>query len=288
MKDSTYPNETIRVLLERGSCRSFADRDIEPDVLESVLRAGVHAPTAGNLQPYSVILIKDKNTSLELQRLCGNQAFISQAPVNLLFCLDWNRIRRWTELEAAPFSATQSFRHFWVSFQDTIICAQNIVTAADSLGLGSVYVGTVLECFAELREMFNMPQAVFPVVLLSLGYPKHKPVPRRKLGIDTIVHHEKYHDPDDASLLQAFSDKYALEAPLTPSESSLQTIGRVAESVHGQEFARRCVERISETGVINRAQRYFGLHYRADIMPTRNRKYLEIMRESGFDWFEHS
>ena len=58
-------------------------------------------------------------------------------------------------VEAAPFTATDSFRMFWISFQDTVICAQNIVTAADSEGLGSVYVGLVLECFIELREMFG-------------------------------------------------------------------------------------------------------------------------------------
>ena len=139
-----YPNETMRLLLERGSCRYFENRKIPPDVLDLILKAGVHAPTGGNLQPYSIIKIEDEQTKRKLTELCGNQQFIAHAPVNLMFCIDWYRLRRWAELEIAPFTATSSFRHFWISFQDTMIAAQNICTAADAMGLGSVYVGTVL------------------------------------------------------------------------------------------------------------------------------------------------
>ncbi len=189
--DNKYPNETIRLLLERSSCRSFYDKKIPEDVLDQILDAGNHAATGGNLQPFSVIKIENEATKRRLTELCGDQEFIFTAPVDLLFCLDWYRLRRWAEIETAPFTATSSFRHFWISFQDTLIAAQNICTAADALGLGSVYVGTVLECFRELRKMFDLPNGVFPVVLLSLGYPKARPLPKKKLGIGTIVPQRK-------------------------------------------------------------------------------------------------
>jgi len=149
----------------------FRDQTIPPDILETVLAAGLHAATGGNLQPYSIIQVEAEGSRQELAKL-GDQAFIADAPVSLLFCIDYHRLARWADLLDAPFSATRSFRHFWIAFQDTIICAENICTAADALGLGSVYIGTVLEYFVRLREMFRLPDGVFPVVLLCLGYPR--------------------------------------------------------------------------------------------------------------------
>lgn len=182
-----YDNETIRLLHERSSCRSFHDRPIPDDVMRTILEAGTHAPTGGNLQPFSIIRIDDTKAKQRLCELCEDQKFIAKAPTNLLFCIDYHRLDRWAELEVAPFTANHAFRHFWIAFQDTIIAAQNICTAADALGLGSVYVGTVTECFPELRQMCDLPDGVFPVVLLSLGYPTQRPAPKRKLDIEIII-----------------------------------------------------------------------------------------------------
>jgi len=283
-EDREYPNETMKLLIERASCRNFTDDKIPPDVLQLVLEAGVHAATGGNLQPYSIIKIEDEETRRTLAEWCG-QGFIGRAPVLLLFCLDWRRLKRWAELEIAPFTGSSSFRHFWISFQDTLICAQNICTAADAMGLGSVYIGTVLEFIAELREMFGLPPGVFPVVLLCLGYPKTKPQPRKKLGVDAVVHAERYHEMADQALLDAFDDKYAGQR-VQITEERLETISDVCRQVHGEAFARRCVEKIKETGHITPVQRYFGLHYRANSMPQDNDAFLKLMEEFGFNWFK--
>ena len=128
-----YANETVKLLFERSSCRSFLDKTIPQEVLNAVLEAGTHSASAGNLQPYSIIKIENVENKLKLAEMCG-QNFIGKAPVLLLFCLDLHRNERWAKLEVAPFTATSSFRHFWVSFQDTIICAQNICTAAEFNG----------------------------------------------------------------------------------------------------------------------------------------------------------
>jgi nitroreductase len=282
-EDRPYPNETIRLLTERASCRSFSDKEIPPDVLRLVLEAGIHAATGGNLQPYSIVKIEDGAVKEALAERCG-QAFIGKAPVLLVFCIDWHRIERWAHLEIAPFTASSSFRHFWVSFQDTVICAQSICTAADALGLGSVYIGTILEFLAELCEMLKLPSGVFPVVLLCLGYPSHKPPPRRKLGVDVIVHSERYHEMEDQELLEAFDQKYPGHI-VQITEERLSKIAQVCQQAHGDEFAQECVKKIEETGYIIPVQRYFGLHYRANEMPQGNEAYLKLMEESGFHWF---
>lgn len=281
-----YPNETIQLLHERASCRSFADTPVPAELLETILEAGVHAPSGGNLQPFSIIQIEDAGTRQVLAERC-EQSFIGRAPVLLLFCLDLHRLQRWAELQAAPFSADRSFRHFWVAFQDTIICAQSICTAADAMGLGSVYIGTVLEFFAELREMLSLPQGVFPVVLLCLGYPRHAAQARRKLSIDVIVHKEAYHELDDEALLRAYEDKYP-NYRVEITEDRLEAIAGVCRRVHGDAFAEQCLARIREAGYVNAVQRYFGLHYAADVMAQGNEAFLQIMKEAGFGCFEAS
>jgi nitroreductase len=279
-----YPNKTIELLLERASCRSFANKKIPNNILEYILRAGIHSATGGNLQPYSIIKIEKQTAKKRIAKLAG-QGFIADAPVNLLFCIDWHRLERWAKLEITPFTATSSFRHFWISFQDTIITAQNICTAADALGLGSVYIGTVLEFFPTLKRMLKLPKGVMPVVMLCIGYPKKKPVPRNKLGIDAVVHNERYHELIDKQLLEAFNQKYAgIKLDITPQR--LKMIEQVCREVAGDKFAKQSIEYIKKQGYISRAQMYFGLHYIANRMPLQNEKYLKTFEKFGFNWLK--
>lgn len=280
---SHHPNPTIRQLHERASIRQFAERLIEPEVLEAVLAAGTHAPT-GAMQPYSIIKITDAETKQRLYELdsCGQKQILN-APVDLLFCLDMHRNERWAKLCAAPFTATRSFEEWWVSFQDTIICAQSICTAADALGLGSVYIGTVYWYFRELRELFALPQGVFPVVLLCLGYPKNeRPKPRKKLGVDVVVHDGAYRDVPDGELLTALDGKHG--SGTEPTEKRMEAIRRVCRRVGGPQLERRFMDEVVRTGVIHPVQVIYGLAYCADKGVEKNREYLAQLEEAGFGW----
>ena len=279
-----YPNGTMKILFERVSVRDFLDKKIPEDILRLILAAGTHSASAGNIQPYSIIKIEEDEKRKRLAELCG-QAFIARAPVLLMFCIDFHRIGRWANLEVAPFTAASSFRHFWVSFQDTIICAQNVCTAADSVGLGSVYIGSVLDCFSQIRKMLKLPDRVFPVVLVCIGYPKTKPLPQKNLGVDVIVHSKEYRELDDKELIETFNKKYE-RIKVKINEERLKTVKKVCKKVHGDEFAKKCCERIEKQGYINAAQYYFGLHYSADLMPQGNDKFVKFMEKFGFNWFQ--
>jgi len=278
-----HPNETIRLLHERASVRQFADRPIEPDDLEAVLEAGVHAPTGG-MQPCSIIKVEDSDTKQRIFDLDGcGQKQILDAPVDLLFCLDMHRNARWSELRNAPFTATASFEEWWISFQDVIICAQSIVTAADAVGLGSVYVGTVYWYFQELRELFGMPEGVFPVVLLCVGYARDgRPEPRKKLGTDLLVHDGAYQDPTDEALLAAVDEKHGGRVEI--NERRLEAIGRACRRVGGEELASRVLASIEQQGYINSAQTIYGLAYCADRSVEGNMDYLQTLEHAGFAW----
>ena len=217
--------------------------------------------------------------------LCGNQPFIGKAPVNLVFCIDFNRLERWAALEKAPFSARRAFRHFWISFQDVIICAQTVCTAANAMGLGAVYVGPVLECLEELKDLFKLPKGVFPVVMVCLGYSKGQLVPKRKLGVDVVVHDETYHEMTDEELLRAFDEKYGGQTfEATPER--VDSIAQACREVHGEGYAEEFLARVSRDGRLNMAQRVFGLNYPADEIPRRNRYIMGAARNAGFDWFD--
>ncbi|GMQ55752.1 NADPH-dependent oxidoreductase [Vallitalea sediminicola] len=280
-----YQNETMKLLYERASCRSFQDKDIEEDLLNDVIDAGLHGATGGNLQPYSIIKITNEETKKRLVDECEMQKIVANAPVNLLFCIDWRRLGRWAEACNAPFTATKSYRHFWIALQDTVICAQNICTAADSVGLGSVYIGTVESCFMELKSICNIPEGVFPVVLLSLGYPTKYPAPRNKLGVEALVHNEQYQDLDIEELIKLHDEKYEHKT-LPVTEEKLQTIYEVTADVSGKSKAEDIINTIKEQGNINMAQRYFGLHYMANWSCTGNQEFIDTLINYGFDWIK--
>ncbi len=281
----THKNETMKLLLERASVRDFESREIPDDVFEDVMRAAAHAPTGGNLQPYSIIAVREQATKDTLTEMCGGQRFISRAPVALIFCIDYHRLERWARLEDAPFSAHDSLMSFWIAFQDTVIAAQNICTAADAQGLGSVYVGSIMSSFTELREMLDMPDGVFPVVLLSLGYPKTRPEPRRKLPPAVFVHRERYTELPDDELRAVFNEKYN-NAEIEALAERVAVLEKVVRRVHGDPEAEKAVRGIEERGFITMAQRYFGLHYRADLMPVFNESILKSLKDAGFGCLE--
>ena len=285
MVNDTYPNETMKLLCERASCRSFREEAVPDETLDAVLTAATCAATGGNLQPYSVIKVLDVQARQRLMTLCGDQAFIGKAPVSLVFCIDFNRLERWAALEKAPFSARRAFRHFWISFQDVVICAQTVCTAANAMGLGAVYVGTVLECLKELRDRLKLPEGVFPVVMVCLGYPRGQLVPKQKLGVDVVVHDEVYREMTDEELLRAYDEKYGGQTfEATPAR--VDSIARACREVHGDDYAEEFLARVKRDGHVNMAQRVFGLNYPADEMPRRNRYIMGAARNAGFDWFD--
>lgn len=276
-------NTTLQLLLGRASCRVFTKKKIPGAVVKSIIEAGLQAPTGGNLQPYSVIKIEKRTAIDRLAKLCG-QNFMRTAPLHLVFCIDFYRLKRWAKMESAPFSADRALRPFWIAFQDTVICAQNMCTAADALGLGSVYIGPVFDRITEIRKMCRLPKGVVPVVSLVVGYPSVSPSPRKRLGAKIVVHNEVYREAGDRELIEAFSEKYnGFRREITGKD--LDTLHRVCRRVHGTAFAEKSVKAAKKLGHINRAQVYFGLNYQADRMLSDTPKRLKTLLKAGLSCF---
>ncbi|MCX8188801.1 MAG: nitroreductase family protein [Nitrososphaeria archaeon] len=283
-KCNSFANETLKLMFTRSSVRDFLPKKVPEDILRSIIEAGLHSPSAGNLQPYSIIRVEDEERKRLLAELCL-QKFISSAPVLLVFCIDFHRLERWSKLCNTPFTAHKSFRHFWVAFIDVSICAQSICVAAESVGLGSVYIGTIIESADKVKDILALPEKVFPVILLCLGYPRSRPLPQKKLGYNIIVSSEVYHEPSDEELLKAFSEKYD-RINVKVTEERLKVAEEVCRNLFGEDEAKSIVEKIRSSGKFNPAQYYFLLHYRADIMCKGNDVFVKMLEKAGLNFLK--
>ncbi|MCF0229966.1 MAG: nitroreductase family protein [Parasporobacterium sp.] len=202
-------NETIRQLYARKSVRVYTDKPISEEYKNLILESAMQAPTAGNQQLYSIIDITDQQLKDRLAVSCDNQPFIAEAPMVLIFCVDF---QKWYDLFECTGAKPRrpGVGDLMLAAADAIIAAQNAVVAAESLGIGSCYIGDILEQKEVHQEMLNLPQYVMPVCMLVFGYPteqqKNRPKPERHKLMD-IVMENGYARKDGDSLRKMFGDK---------------------------------------------------------------------------------
>src|SRR6056297_1236777 len=172
-------NSIIESLFERKSVRDFEDRAISRTDKETILQAAMQAPTAGNQQLYTILDITDKQLKERLSATCDHQPFIAGAPMVLIFCAD---IKKWYDafLEAGASPRKPGAGDLMLAVSDATIAAQNSVVAAESLGIGSCYIGDIMENCEEHRKMLNLPEWVFPSTMLVFGYPTQQQKERPK------------------------------------------------------------------------------------------------------------
>lgn len=202
-------NEIIKSLYERKSIRVYEDKPISPKEKQLILHAAAQAPTAGCQQLYTILDITDQNLKEQLAETCDHQPFIAKAPMVLVFCAD---CKKWYDayLEANLDPRAPGVGDLMLAVSDTAIAAQNAVVAAESLGIGSCYIGDIMENCEEQRKLLNLPDYVFPAVMLVFGYPteqqKKRPKPQR-CDLSHIVHENTYRSMNGEELRQMFSHR---------------------------------------------------------------------------------
>lgn len=202
-------NEVLKQLYGRKSVRVFTDRKISAEDKASILRAAVEAPTAGNQQLYTIIDVTDQSLKDRLAVSCDNQPFIATAKMVLIFCAD---CQKWYDayLDAGCNARKPGVGDLLLAVSDTNIAAQNAVTAAESLGIGSCYIGDIMENCEIHREMLHLPEYVFPAAMLVFGYPTEQQTVRKKperAEMKHIVHENAYRRMDQAELREMLSKK---------------------------------------------------------------------------------
>lgn len=269
---------------QRQSVRSFTDQPIPADLLREILKAGINSATGGNLQPYSILVEQDPARKQRLAALCGEQPFIAQAAVDLVFLLDWHKLAVYSRSNDAPLECHKSIDHFLIALEDLVCAAQTVESAAWLHGIGSCYVGTVLNAIPEVAQMYNLPKLTCPMLLLSLGYPKGLTKPRKKLAYEMVVFEGSYPEMSSEQVCAAYDEKYkgmrtALPAEPARRQAFLEEFLRALRVTYTEEKSQAIAKEANEAGSIKEIQRRFGLHYHTADMLTP--AVLDAMAEQG-------
>ena len=202
-------NTTIQQLHARKSTRAFTDRPISAEDKAAILEAAVQAPTAGNQQLYTIIDVTDPALQQALVKTCDNQPFIGTAKLVLIFCAD---CKKWYDayIEAGCSPRLPGAGDLLLAVSDTNIAAQNAVCAAESLGIGSCYIGDVMENCEAQRALLGLPEYVFPAAMLVFGYPTEQQMTREKpkrAAMKHIVHENAYRRMDSEELCEMLTPR---------------------------------------------------------------------------------
>lgn len=205
-------NETMSLLMNRKSMRVFENKPIEPEIKDAILAAAMRAPTAGNSMLYSILDITDQSLKDKLAETCDHQPFIATAPMVLVFLADY---RRWYRkfLQAGCENVPKPrLSDLILAENDAVIAAHTACIAAESFGIGSCYIGDIIEQWETHQEIFSLPPFVAPVSMLVFGYPTQQQKDRKQLSRfpkEMIVFENAYHDLTDEQLHAYYEDDRA-------------------------------------------------------------------------------
>ena len=193
MPDAAQPltSETIETLLARRSIRNFSDKPVTDAHVEAILTAALRAPTSSNMQACSVVVVRDQETKQALSVPCGNQKHIVSCPVFIAFCADLTRIE--TALNARGHDIEDNNLELGlVSTIDAALVGMAAYVAADSLGIQGVMIGAVRNDPERIAELLGLPERVYCVFGMCLGYPAEAPKQKPRMPQSGIIHRERY------------------------------------------------------------------------------------------------
>ena len=240
-------NETIKSLKNRKSVRVYAQKDIGDMEKKAIIDAALQAPTAGNMTLYSIIDITDQELKDRLSVTCDNQPFIAKAPLVLVFCADFNR---WMQIfeKYCDDVRKASYGDFMLSTVDAVIAAQNAVVAAESLGIGSCYIGDITENYEIHKELLNLPDWVVPACMVCFGYPSEQQIARQKpprFEAEDVVFNNRYEDKGADKMQEMLMKRQDL-SPDEIKDYVVKFCNRKHQSDFSIEMSRSCKAMIDD------------------------------------------
>jgi FMN reductase (NADPH)/FMN reductase [NAD(P)H] len=237
-------NQVIDVMLKRKSIRAYEQKEIVADVRAEILKATLRAPTAGNMMLYSILEVTDQKIKDKLAITCDNQPFLAKAPMVWLFLADY---QRWfdyfiasgvEELCAQRGTSLQKPEEadLFLACCDALIAAQNAVIAAESFGIGSCYIGDIMEQYETHKDLLNLPQYVFPIGMVVFGYPTQQQRDQEftsRFDEKFIVFENKYHRLSSDEFDEMFAE---LQGRL-PKGKAMEGIANVGQANYLRKFS---------------------------------------------------
>lgn len=172
--------DVFEAIKNRRSIRVFQKKNVSEEKIETIIDAGSHAPSAGNIQPWEFVVVTDPEVKHQLAIAALNQSFVESASVVIVVCAD--------EARSSQRYGSRGANLYCI--QDTAAAVQNMLLAAHALGLGTCWVGAFREDMA--RKALSTPSHVRPVALVPIGYSAKSPSPRRRRPISEVFHRDTF------------------------------------------------------------------------------------------------
>lgn len=244
-------NDVFSLLLSHRTIRKFLPDELPALTLEKLIAVAQSAANTSNLQTWSVVAVEQQDRKDRISKLVGDQAHVREAPLFLAWLVDLSRLQRLGSLHEKPTDALAYLDVFLGAAIDAALAAQNVVTAAESLGLGTVYIGGLRNQPEAVKAELALGDGVFPVFGLCIGKPDaDRPAAiKPRLPQQAILHREQYTRRPVAeeigqydTIMQTFYQQQAM--PVTTW--SAQSIERVrdAQSMKGRDRLRHVLDNL--------------------------------------------
>jgi nitroreductase len=199
-------NEVIKLLQSHRSVRKFTDQPIPQEVLEEMIKCGQAAATSSFIQACTVIQVEDTGKREQLVGLAGNQPYIASAARFLVYCADMNRLQLACDMHKSEMLSGFT-EQFVTATIDCALFAQNVLTAAHSLGIEGVYIGGIRNNIQAVTDLLELPHLVYPVFGMCLGYPAQNPEVKPRLPLSVVLKKDRYQDDTDTQTISEYDEQ---------------------------------------------------------------------------------
>ena len=202
-------NDTIKLLQSHRSIRKYQDKPIEEEKLVEVIKSAQCASTSSFVQAYSIVSVENKENRKKISELAGNQPYINECPVFLIFCADLSRLKRACDSNSREFDGGYT-ESLIVATVDAALVAQNAMVAAESLGMGGVYIGGIRNNPDKISDILKLPENCYPLVGMCLGYPAENPDKKERLPIEIVFKKDEYIPSQEEEKLLQYDERIKL------------------------------------------------------------------------------
>ena len=234
----------MKNLMTRRTIRKYADREVEEQLLNRLMEEAARTQTMGNLQLYSIVVTRSKEMKQQLAPAHFSQPMVTEAPVVLTICADFNRTSFWAKCRNAV-PGYDNFLSFINAATDALLYTQTLCNLLDEEGLGYCYLGTTVYQPQQIIDVLHLPQLVFPVATLTVGWPAEEPALSDRLPLESFVHSERYNDYMGMDI-----DKYYYEKEHLPENQHFVRINHketLAQVFTDIRYTRKDNEAMSRT-----------------------------------------
>lgn len=198
-------NNTIDLIKSHKSIRKFQNKPIEDEKINEILASAQCASTSSFMQAYTIIKVYDSEKRKKISILSGNQSYIEECPLFLVFCADLHKFEIACNLNSTEMASGYT-EAFIIATVDASLAAQNALLAAESLGLGGVYIGGMRNNPEEISKLLELPDNVYAVFGMCLGYPDETPDIKPRLPLEAVYCTDKYDVDSKIELIKNYDE----------------------------------------------------------------------------------